>query len=137
MMMERKALNMEGKTKFLENQYYKCWIDDGIVFSEYKVEILDLEAAVGCVALRMQLVGDQSYPTLIDGRKVKDIYKDARDYFSSDAGSEGISASALITASVVGRFIGSFFLKINRPSVPIKIFNNVEEAVAWLKQFRK
>jgi hypothetical protein len=128
---------MESQKKVLENQFFKCWIEDGIVFSEYKVPILDLEAAIGCVELRRQLIGEESYPTLIDGRMVKDIYKEARDYFSSDAGSEGIAASALITSSTVGRFIGSFFLKINRPSVPIKIFNDMNEATGWLKQFRK
>jgi hypothetical protein len=128
---------MEREKEVLENQYFKCWLDDGIVFSEYKVDVLDLEAAQGCVRLRMELVDGNSYPTLIDGRNVKDIYKEARDYFSSDEGSEGISASALITHSVVGRFIGSFFLKINRPTVPIKIFNDPDEAVLWLSQFRK
>ena len=128
---------MEGKSEILENQYFKCWLDEGIVYSEYKVDVLDIEAARGCVSLRMQLIDDKSYPTLIDGRSVKDIYKEARDFFSSEEGSEGISASALITHSVVGKFIGSFFLKINRPTVPIKIFNSIEEAVSWLKQFRK
>jgi hypothetical protein len=123
--------------KIFENEYYRCWIEDGIMYSRYKTKELDLNAAMECVKIRLVAAGDRDYPTLIDGRGVSNVTKEARDYFGSEEGSKRISASAIITQSVVGKFIGSFFLRINKPIVPLKIFNDPGEAVEWLKEFKK
>ena len=41
-------------------------------------------------------------------------------------------AAALIVTSPLARAIGSFFLALSRPAVPTKLFESVEDAVAWV-----
>ena len=41
-------------------------------------------------------------------------------------------AAALIVTSPLARAIGSFFLGLTRPAVPTKLFESVEDAVAWV-----
>ena len=120
-----------------ENQYMRCWIEDGIIHAIFKPEVLDLEAAKECVKLRLELSEGLTYPFMADGRGVQNITKEARDYFASDIGVRGVAASALLTESVAGKFIGNFFLQINKPKVPVRLFTNDTDAVNWLKNFVK
>jgi hypothetical protein len=44
-------------------------------------------------------------------------------------------ASVLLLDSAVGKFMGNFFLAINKPPIPIKIFTSGTEAYTWITQF--
>ncbi len=46
-----------------------------------------------------------------------------------------ITAIAMLINSPGSRIIGNFFLGINKPSVPTKLFNEKNKAIEWLKQF--
>ncbi|WP_317898024.1 DUF7793 family protein [Aurantibacillus circumpalustris] len=46
-----------------------------------------------------------------------------------------ISADAHILNSLPLKILGNFYLKIKRPLRPTKIFDNRDEATAWLKTF--
>jgi hypothetical protein len=55
--------------------------------------------------------------------------------------SEGITPAqffgiALVVGNPLARAIGSFFMGISRPEVETKMFNSVENAVAWLQTIR-
>jgi len=55
--------------------------------------------------------------------------------------SEGITPTrffgiALVVGNPLARAIGSFFMGISRPEVETKMFNSVENAVAWLQTIR-
>jgi hypothetical protein len=41
-------------------------------------------------------------------------------------------AFAILIDSSVSRVVGNFFLGINKPAVPTKLFTNEKEAVKWL-----
>lgn len=41
-------------------------------------------------------------------------------------------AAALIVSNPLARAIGSFFLGLTRPAVPTRLFESVEDAVAWV-----
>ena len=73
---------------------------------------------------------------LVDGRDVSSITKEARDYFAKDDGIKLLLASALVADSVLGKFIGNFFLQINKPILPLRLFTDEKEAYKWLQQFK-
>jgi hypothetical protein len=121
----------------LENESAKVWLDGNIMHCYFKKDKLDIDVAKECVTLRLAASGERYFPTLIDATTLKSVTKEARDYFGSDEGSRQILASALIINSVVGKFITNFFLQINKPKVPIRVFTDKKDAVSWLRQFEK
>jgi hypothetical protein len=46
-------------------------------------------------------------------------------------------ATALIVDSPVGRIIGNFFIGMNKPGIPVKIFDSEDKAIQWLRGFIK
>ncbi len=45
-------------------------------------------------------------------------------------------AAALIVTNPISRAIGSFFLGLSKPKFPTKLFDNYENAVAWIRENR-
>jgi hypothetical protein len=112
------------------------YLEDGIFVAVFKVRKFDIEAAKITVKKRLEASHGVSYPLLIDARNVQSITKEARDYFASDEGVSLLLASALILDSVLGKFLGNFFLQINKPKTPLKLFIDEKEAMKWLQQFK-
>ncbi len=124
------------KTPLYNNDVVEGYMLDGIIVASFKVKIFDLDAAKIAVKERIDACKGESYPLLVDARDVSSITKEARDYFASPEGTVLISASALVLDSVLNRFLGNFFLQINKPKVPLRLFTNIEDAVKWLQQFK-
>ena len=115
------------------------WMSDKIVFGEFKENVtIKLSDAKIAVKDRIQASNSAKCPLFLDGRKVKRISKEARDYFSSEEGSELLSAAALIVDSSLTKMLANFFIRINfkKPLIPIKLFSNEQEAIKWLEQYK-
>jgi len=124
------------KELLFSNDILDGHLDDGIMVLKFKVKKFDLEAAKVVVASRLEASNGISYPMLVDGRDVSSITKEARDYFAKDDGIKLLLASALVADSVLGKFIGNFFLQINKPILPLRLFTDEKEAYKWLQQFK-
>jgi hypothetical protein len=120
----------------VENEYIKVWINDGIMFSEYKVTDVNQEKALKMIETRLSLCKGKSYPFLADVIRVKSIDRAARQTFSHGKGIELMSACALIIASPVNQILGNFFMIVNKPNIPTKLFTSATEALAWLEKFK-
>jgi hypothetical protein len=71
---------------------------------------------------------------LVDYCSVSETSKDARDYFTTQSASEGLSAMAILIDSPVGKMLGSFFIAIYKTSYPVRIFTKKDKALNWLKK---
>jgi len=45
-------------------------------------------------------------------------------------------AGSLVVENALSRALGSFFIGLTRPNLPMKLFNSIENAVEWLKTMR-
>jgi hypothetical protein len=74
---------------------------------------------------------------LIDIRGIKKIDRGARQLFASKEISDGYSvqALALVMGSPLSTFIGNFWLSINRPMHPTRLFTASEGARDWLQEW--
>ena len=72
---------------------------------------------------------------LIDMPAVTEISKEARDYFANERTASVQRATALLIGSPVSRVIGNFFLGLNKPISPTRLFTDSEEAIRWLHTF--
>ena len=72
---------------------------------------------------------------LIDMTEVTEIAKEARDYFANERTASIQRATALLIKSPVSRVIGNFFLGLNKPISPTRLFTDPERAIGWLQTF--
>lgn len=74
-------------------------------------------------------------PLLIDSRGIKSMTRDARNQFSTRGRESNTIAFGILIDSSISKVIGNFFMGINKPAVPTRLFDNEEEAIVWLKKF--
>ncbi len=72
---------------------------------------------------------------LVDMTAVTEISKEARDYFGNERTASIQRATALLIASPVSRVIGNFFMGLNKPISPTRLFTDPDKAVQWLHTF--
>lgn len=77
----------------------------------------------------------RKFPLLIDSRAVKSISSEARRFLSTNGRETSINSMGFIVKSPLSRVIGNFFMTINRPAVPARLFDSESSAIEWLKKF--
>lgn len=124
-------------TRELENENFRIWIEDGILFSEFNKPInMDIELLKEYIAMRHELSnGEKQYCCLIV-KGLKSYSREARDY-ATKHGQEYMHASVVILSSYITNFIYNVYMRINKPHIPFKAFKTVEEGVKWLNEIKK
>ena len=118
---------------FYENRFAKFWIADGILFFEYKPStLIDLKVAQLVVTDRIHFQRERAYPILCDLRGVVSIDKASRDYLAQ-LGSVLATAVGLVVHEKLLLTISTFYLQVNKPSVPTQIFSSEAAALQYLK----
>jgi hypothetical protein len=127
---------MESK-KYTGN-CYRLELSDGILYVTYIGGPITLEIAKDLVKNRINLTNGKPVPVLVNVIKVKGIDREARDFFSTDDGTDGLKAGAIVTNNVFTRHMANIFMKIsfNRSKMPARMFSKESEAVDWLSQFK-
>lgn len=120
---------------YFENEFAIFWISEGILFFEYKPDVvIDLAAAQRIVADRIQMQKEKAYPVLCDIRGIADSDKAARDYLAHH-GSVLAKAVSILANRGVSILMISFYLKISKPQVPTRVFTGKPKALEFLKTF--
>jgi hypothetical protein len=78
------------------------------------------------------MIDGKPRPFLMDIRQVRSLSRDARSYFASPEAAQVFSATALVVSSPLSRAVGNFFLGLNKPSMPTRLFTSEADALAWL-----
>lgn len=124
------------KEKLFENEEILYEFENGILTGTFKLENYDLETVQKLVDYRLKVTEGKSLPTIANIISIKNIHKDARDFFASEEGCRGIIAAAILIDSSVGSMIGNFWMRINKPLRPTKIFTNEIDAKKWLEIYK-
>lgn len=77
-----------------------------------------------------------NYPMLVDTREIRSISKEARDHFSMRNRTGHVNCIAVLIESPVSMVVGNFFMGLNKPAVPTKLFTTPEKAFKWLEKFK-
>jgi hypothetical protein len=128
--------SMEIPKNAIEITHYFTWMGaDGIARTKIKPgsSITITHARENSLAVN-SLPGPK-FPLLIDSRDIRSMTKEAREFFSTNGRETKINSMAVVINSPISRVIGNFFLGINKPPVPTRLFDNPEDAANWLKQY--
>jgi hypothetical protein len=101
-----------------------------VVTSRRKQELADAQEAT---ATFNQLARGQKRLLLVDMRLPFSTGQGVREFYATQEANRYVKAIALLIASDTGRIIGNFFLKLNRPPSPCRMFTRPEAALEWLK----
>jgi hypothetical protein len=114
---------------------YWTWMgDDGIARTKVKPNSeISLNHAIENSKAVNSLYVDKKFPILIDSRGIRSMTRDAREFFSTRGRDTNTCAFGIIIKSPLSRAVGNFFLGINKPAVPTRLFDNEENALEWLR----
>ena len=112
-------------------------MDDGILEYRYAPgSVVDLAFAREIVRHAAGLVGaDAPVPTLVEPGNLKELTREARTFFAESPENHAVSSKvALMVESPATRIIGNMFLKVSKPRIPTKLFQDRAAARAWLRE---
>ncbi len=119
-----------------DTPYVSLEIKDNILFGIYKKGLkIDIDIAKAIVDARLAYSGGKDYPVLIYNQGVISMDKKARDFLASKEGTKGIKAAAMMLDSAFSSFLGNFYLSVNKPPMPVRIFTSTKAAINWLQKF--
>ena len=109
---------------------------DGIVYVRMKPQVeIDRAAAEEAVRAISVVCNGQVRPALVDLSNLKSMTRNARLYFAGPDTAAVQSAAALVVKSPLTKAIGNFFMGLNKPLIPTRLFTSETEAVDWLRTF--
>lgn len=118
-----------------ENDFVQAYIKDEFLYVIYKKEaIIGLEAAKQIVELRMSVSAGKDYNLICYFNNIKAVTNEAKEYFASKEACKEIKKAAFIVNSVFIKYLGNAFIVFNKPAVPVRIFNNEDDAKQWLRE---
>lgn len=79
----------------------------------------------------IQALGQGKVRSLVDLRDIASIDRPAREYFINR--NANYQAVALVAGSAATRMLANFFLGLKRGAIPVKMFTDEADAVAWLQ----
>ncbi len=107
----------------------------GVLFADIKTQELAKENIDAQERIRDNL-NKKKTRVLIDMTAVSEITKEARDYFANERTASIQRATSLLISSPVSRIIGNFFMGLNKPISPTRLFTEPQKAIKWLQTFR-
>jgi hypothetical protein len=119
----------------VEVRTHIIWLaDDGILRVKVKpnIQITLRDAQVAMRAIS-DVCGGKRRPALVDMTGLVAMDREARLVFAGEETAKVESAAALIIDSLLSRAIGNFFMGLNKPIIPTRLFTSEAEALAWLK----
>lgn len=121
---------------YFENTIAKIWIEDGILFFEYKPGTsITIEVAKKIVESRIEVQDSKAYPVFCDIRGITSSTKTARDFLANE-GSILVKAMSALALEPVSAGIVDFYIHANKPRVPTKIFTSKYLALKFLEPYK-
>ncbi len=104
-----------------------------ICFTADNAELTMADARI-CTEVMKKLTGGIPRPMLGDFTKMKSQTKECRDYFAKDPNHlQTYSAIAIMVSSPISRMLANFFMGLNKPAKPTRLFDERDKAIEWLE----
>ncbi|MBI3509419.1 MAG: hypothetical protein HY064_02065 [Bacteroidetes bacterium] len=95
---------------------------------------IELQDAIELVEIGTRLTKGLRVGALVDGRSGYTDTNEARKYFAEKTAQQQFLAVAVITRALPQRLLVNFYINVNQPNVPTKMFTDEESAMKWLRE---
>jgi hypothetical protein len=117
----------------------EAWIklrNDNIVHVIFKTgAVLDVPLQMRMLDKYIEICDGRKLPFLFDAMEHVTITKEAKVNAVEIERLAPVTANAVIARNLAYRLIAEFYLKVNKPKMPFKIFKNEDDAISWLRLF--
>jgi len=100
---------------------------EGLEITELILETINREG--------VQLAGGKSFCVLADLRLNISSTPEARRFGASNSYMQNHLAYAMLADSMPVVLLSNFFIRVNKPKIPTRLFKKEEEAIKWLRQY--
>lgn len=108
-------------------------IEPGIMVSQYYRDVeLNLELALQIDHLGGQLANGKAMPQLFLACVGQTVTREVRNWSASPEGAKHTLCTAVACSSMAHKILGNFFIKVQKPQRPTKMFSDVLTAKEWL-----
>jgi hypothetical protein len=97
--------------------------------------ILDLSGQMEHLNALIKIANGQKMPFVVTAGKHVNITPEARDNAIAIEDISPVCATAVVVQNFAYRLIADFYLKINKPKTPYKVFTDETAAFEWCMQF--
>ena len=80
--------------------------------------------------------GDRKYKYVLEMGSFSNFPKEVREYAAGEEANRWTIADAIVVKSLSQRMLINFFLRIDRPPKPTRLFNEVDKAFEWLESIK-
>lgn len=109
---------------------------DGIVeLHTNDVHVYEIPDAKENVESTGKLTNNKKAPILIVGGTFTSLKKETREFMATEESLKYSKAEAFLITSLAQKILFDFYVRIDKPLVPSKVFTNKEKAIEWLSQF--
>ena len=121
----------------IEFEAGRLWLrEDGLVHAVAKPGAeMTLADAREEIAVIGKIGRGKGLPLLVDFKNLQSQDRGARTYFAGEETAKAVTACAILISSPLSRVIGNFYMGLNKPVTPTKLFTSESEAIDWLKEF--
>ena len=124
----RKIFTRTAEIKLISNNIIKISLIKEIEMEENDV----VENYLACE----KLTKGKKYSYIVNGNNFSSSAA-AKAFATRLKSSNGIIAEAFICSSFTNKLLGNFYIKLNKPTVPTKIFTKEINAIKWLRNLQK
>jgi hypothetical protein len=118
-----------------EGELATFWFDEkGILCAVAKDTGRTLQKQIDNYKLIREIAGNKRICLLSDATLSAPMDKQTRDYISKEL-PEVIKAMAVISHSATGSFTSIVFMSVKQTPIPMKLFDNEQDAREWLMQY--
>jgi len=78
---------------------------------------------------------DSPRPFVFESGEFSSVTKEARTKAKSEEATSMATATAIVVVNLGQRILADYYYKINKPTIPIKIFKNLDQATKWLTEY--
>ena len=110
--------------------------EDGIICVHFK-EGLEITPEVQDRLFKIynEICQGERRPFLFTAEEYVSVTKEGREYATEMVHLFPRSASAVLVKSVAYKIVANFYLRVNKPKSPYKVFSDEEKAIKWLQGF--
>jgi hypothetical protein len=130
-------LSLPDKTKIIDLSTSLIWWDEsGILccISKKRKEEQTLQEAVESMAAFVDIIGSEKVCMLIDVTHATQTSREVRAYAAQEL-PKVVKAIAMLSSSALGKMVANLFFNLKSQPYPVKMFNDEQDAKAWLKKF--
>lgn len=110
--------------------------EDGIIHVHFKEGIeITVELQGRMYDIYSEICGDSKRPFMFTAAEFVTYTKEARDNALIMEGLYTGIATAVVAPTLAYKLIANFYLMVNKPKKPYKVFSDEETAIEWLKTF--